>query len=480
MRWLGEFLFVPVEPRRRSQVAFALFLLLLYVGGVVHWVYYFHGGQMTFQAYDWPKEYSYYSTLKQAVTEGRIPYHIDHPFQGTNRFMSIPETVISPQIILLRWLSVGQFILVNFLFLYSLFFAGCVLLMRRFRLPPFAFLVLFTLAGFNGHITAHLAVGHSMWGGFFLLPFFALEMLNLAEGKASLGVVGRTALVLFAMFMQGSFHIVIWCWMFLAFMAAGTWRLARPVVGIVGLSALLSAFRLIPDLFTFAGFSFPYLGGYPSLQDLFAGLTVIRQVNYTHIGGFFGTLGWQEYDAFIGLGGLAFVLIFGIYFRIKKDPAYSGLRFAALDVPIVMMVLLSINDTYAVLARLPLFAVERVSSRFIIIPLVILIVLGSIRFGQWLPGISRSTGAKVLLGAIYIDLATSLAIHNFNWRISRIENNHPKELYDGIYHIITMPDSRYVFLVNLGIAITILTLAVVLLRWIYPRFFVKAKPKLTA
>jgi hypothetical protein len=90
-----------------------------------------------------------------------------------------------------------------------------------FQVTPFAFLILFTLAGFNGYITAHLAVGHSMWGGFFLLPFFALEALSLAEEKTSPGVITRMALVLFGMLLQDSFHMFIWCCMFLAFMAAG-------------------------------------------------------------------------------------------------------------------------------------------------------------------------------------------------------------------------------------------------------------------
>jgi hypothetical protein len=51
-----------------------------------------------------------------------------------------------------------------------------------------------------------------------------------------------------------------------------------------------------------------------------------------------------------------------------------------------------------------------------------------------------------------------------------MENSFPKVLYDGIYHIITLPDSKYVVLVNLGIIITVLTLAAVVFIWIYPRF----------
>jgi hypothetical protein len=465
IKWLGEFLFIPIGTERRSRILASAILLLIFIGGAVHWVYFFHQGKMTFQANDWPKEYSYYSALQQAVIEGRLPFHIDHPFQNTYRFLANPEIVLSPQIILLRWLDVGQFVLANTLIMYTLFFLGCLLLMRRFRLPLFAFLTLFTLAGFNGYITSHLAAGHSMWNGYFLLPLFGLTLLDMISLEPSRGVIFKVALVLFGIFLQGSFHMLVWCWIFLAFLAVGSWRLIKPVVSVIVLSVLLSAFRLIPAVLTYNQFSFPYISGYPDVRVLWEALTVIRQIDYTHLGGFSGTLAWYEYDAYIGLAGAAFILVFGLVYRIIKGEEWDDLRFPSLDIPIIMLIFLSINYSFAVIARLnlPLLAGERVASRFIAIPLVILLILATLRFGRFLPNIKRSNGARVLLGVIYLDLLSSIMIHNYNWRISRIENYYPKVLTGGVYHIISMPDPEYLISFWVGLGITIATLVGILL-----------------
>ncbi len=465
VKWLGEFLFVPVDKSMRSRVLAGIFLLLVFLGGVTHWVYFFHGGQMTFQANDWPKEYSYYTVLQQSVKELRLPFHMDHPFQGTYRFLANPEVVLSPQVILLRWLSVGQFVLANTLIMYTLFFIGCLLIMRKFDLPPFAFLVMVLLAGFNGYITAHLAAGHSMWNGFFLLPFFALLLIELVSQKPTVGIVIKLSLVLFGMFLQGSFHMVVWCWMFLVFLAAASWRLIKPVLGVLGGSLVLAAVRLIPTLMTFSGFSFPYISGYPDLHMLWDALTELRTIDTTHLGGFFGTLGWQEYDAYIGLAGVMFVLVFGIVYRLKKGEEWDAFRFQPLDVPIILLTFLSVNYSFAVLAKLnlPLVAGERVASRFIIIPLTMLIILGGLRFGQFLPKVSRSIGAKVLLVALFLDLVTAIGLHSYNWRISRMENSYPKVLVDMAYHILDVPDPGYVAGFWVGVVITSLGLVGVIL-----------------
>jgi len=469
-----EFLFVPLGSGSLSRTLAVVFFCLVFAGGIVHWFYFLHGGEMTFQAFDWTREYSLYSVIQAAVRQMRIPYFVDHPFFYTERFIAIPDTNLSPQVFLLNWLDIPQFILANALFMYSLFFAGCLLLMRRYRLPPFAFLAMVTLAGLNGTITAHLAVGHSMWIGVLLLPFFAYTVLEIvqqdAEARSAKPAV-LLGLVLFGMFLQGALHLMIWCWMFLGFLALGSWRYLKPVATALALSVLLSSFRFIPAVLTFQNFGYDYISGFPSLGDLWAGLTRIRDLEYPHIGGFFGTLGWHEYDVFIGLVGVAFLVGFGIYLRVKKDPALDSIRFAPLDVPIILVTLLSINYAYLVVARLPIPLVnsERVSSRFLIVPLVMLIVLSSIRFGWFLPTIRRSAGAQTLFLAAYVVLVTDLGMHSFTWRLGRMENQFPHVPYTMAYHIVHQVDPGYVASVNFGIALSLATLAGVLLCLARPR-----------
>jgi hypothetical protein len=88
--------------RRRIGAPTVIILVVLFAAGLLHWLLFFHSGNMSFNAHDWQKEYTYYSVLKEAIQTGAIPYHVTVAFHGTNRFLALPETNLSPQILLLR------------------------------------------------------------------------------------------------------------------------------------------------------------------------------------------------------------------------------------------------------------------------------------------------------------------------------------------------------------------------------------------
>ena len=81
---------------------------------------------------------------------------------------------ISPQVLLLRFLDPATYVLVNIWIFYAIGFLALLLLRRRYHLSLAAFLPMYLLFSFNGHITAHLVVGHLEWVGYFLLPLFCL------------------------------------------------------------------------------------------------------------------------------------------------------------------------------------------------------------------------------------------------------------------------------------------------------------------
>jgi len=170
----------PAAPagERRRALAPALALAFLYLTGVVHWLLFFNLASAAFRGpsfsvEDWPKEYRYYSILQQAVRGDRVPFYVSRPIH-TRKFLALPEVSWSPQLLLLRFMPVGAFVVANTLLLYSAGFAGLLLIRRRYSLGLLPFAFLFAIFAFNGHVTAHLAVGHSMWVGYFLLPFVLL------------------------------------------------------------------------------------------------------------------------------------------------------------------------------------------------------------------------------------------------------------------------------------------------------------------
>jgi hypothetical protein len=438
----------------------------LYILGCYHWVRFFHHGSMSFKAYDWSKEWTYFAVFQQALSQGQVPFHISQPFHYTHRFLGLPETLLSPQILLVPFLRVDHFILMNTLLLYSAGFVGLNWLRRRYRLGLLAFTALFLLFNFNGYITSHLAVGHSMWNGYFLLPFYVFFVLELIEAQVPARLTSlKLALVLFAMMLQGSFHMVIWCWLFLGLLVICNPRYWRAGLAALGWSGALCLFRLVPAAVTFWGFKeYTFISGYPSLADLFDALVIMKDHRAPQIGGMFGALGWWEYDVYVGLLGFAGLVYFGVYRRFDRSGALCAWRYAELDLPLLFMTVLSINYWYAFIAKLPipLFNGERVASRFFIIPMVLLMVLAAMRMQRVLEAKRLTFKGQALIAVALGQLFFGLAMHSYLWRIGRLERDFRDEVISLNVDIVYLGDPLYKGAV---IASALVSLAV-LVAWV--------------
>ncbi len=139
-------------------------MLALYVIGMLVWGFFLGWGEIPFEAHDWNQEWGFYTILQEAIRSGRLPLHTSPAAYATRRFLAIPQTSLSPQILLLSFMGIGRFILVNTWLHFTLGFVGCLLLGRSYRLSPLVFGFTVMLFSLNGHITAQIAVGHSMCG----------------------------------------------------------------------------------------------------------------------------------------------------------------------------------------------------------------------------------------------------------------------------------------------------------------------------
>jgi hypothetical protein len=428
--------------RRRRPWAEAAAIVVLWAAGVAHWVVFFGVGRgIPFEVADWPKEYRYYAALRQALGEARVPYYVTRPIHETRKLLALPELTWSPQIVLLRVLDVPAFVTANTVLLYSAGFAGCLLLRRRYGLSALPFTLLVLVACFNGHLTAHLAVGHSMWAGTLLLPLFGLLVLEIVEDPTARRAPLLLALVLFAMTMQGAFHAFVWCVLFLLLILAFHAQGRRAVVRALVWTFVLSACRLVPPAIVLLGRrQQPFLSGYPGLGDLVEALVRVRTVAEPLRGGRFGALGWWEYDAYVGAAALVWLLWFGIVRRLRETRSATAAEDAgaararwALDGPMAILALLSLDDVYYPLnaAGLPLLSTQRVSSRFVLVPLVLLAVLAAARAQADLQRGQRRL--RLLLAMAVVLTAASLATHSWTWRVAAVEAAwppapHPRDL----------------------------------------------------
>lgn len=437
-----------------------LWSAILYLLGLVHWGYFLNWGVVPFDLHDWTQAGAYFSFLRQAALSNQLPLHIGSTLSTTERYLARPDTLVSPHYYLLRLLEPGPFTLANLLLLFSVGFVGLLLLKRRYNLSPAAFTVLFALFNFNGNLTAHTAVGHTVWTGYYFLPFFALLVLKAVEGETpGWRWALLVALTLFAMALQGSFHFVLWCLIFLLAWGVFSPKFLLPALKAAASSLLLGLFRLLPPAVEFIGGGKDFISGFPTVADLFPAMLTLKYPAEA-LAGPFKSLGWWEVDAYVGLLGFAFLAFFGLYRTWERGGARRGLL-----APIAVLTFLSIGQVYALVNRLPipLTDSERVSSRFFILPLVLLAVLGSIHLQEFLSGRGRAGLSERLFGlGLLALLLHDLFQHSRLWRVTEMYSLFTSTPVDIRAAVTNHPDPPYFTALVVGAAVSLLTFFILL------------------
>lgn len=398
-----------------------IWLGFLLITGLILWGYFLNFGDIPFDYHDWAEVNApRIAFLKDAVTKGALPLHMPDTsaLRGvTDRFMALPDVILSPQIILLKWLSVGDFILVHTWLLFSIGFLGLFAIKKHFHLSLFSFTWLFFLFFFNGHILSHYSVGHVTWGGYFLFSWFIWLVFCLLDGEKSWTWVGRTAFLLFFIFLQGSFHQFVWCVIFLAILAVTKFSVLIPILKAGILACLLSAIRMIPPALQMGAFDDDFLGGYGTpLVMAKALMRIISPADSLNAEKTGAVLGWWEFDMYVGIAGTVFLIFFGIQWLLQRKKEHG---FPVLIFPLAALVFFSIRNFYQIIrfTQIPLFSGERVSARFLILPVVFLIVMACTALQNNLQ-IRKFHRLKILLSSLLlVILIMELWNHISAWKV---------------------------------------------------------------
>jgi len=419
---------------------------------------------------DWPKEFRYYAVLRQAVVEARLPLFVSRPILAGRKLLALPELNTTPMVLLLAVLSTPAYVIADTLLAYTAGFAGLLWLRRRYGLGPLPWAFLFLLYFFNGHLVAHMAVGHSMWAAHFLLPFFVLGVLELVEGGRA-GTPVLLALVLFAILLRGGIHLFAWCVVFLALLAFFNPRRIRAVALALLGAGVLGAVKLAPAAFLARHWQAAFLSGFASPRDLWAALVWIRSAAEPQHGGVFGRVSWWEYDTYVGPCGLALLLAYGIALA-WRQPALAGRAERGLYGPMAVMAALSLGDTYLVISMtpIPLLNAERVGARLLLLPLLVLGTIAALRMQglrpppQW--GRKRAVLLHALVAAAVAATAAGMGAHAWAWRVQALQSLLPARR--GLMNVELVPppsplagtDLGYVAVVALSAAVSLSGLAV--------------------
>jgi len=406
-----------------------LSLLLLVAAGIIHWNHFFGPEPLAFDFEDWPKERCYLDLLREAVTTRTVPLHMDANLQMTQRFLALPETMLAPHIVLLRWMTNQQFVCFHITLLCLIGLAGCWALARRFNWNAFVLLVFGTVFAFNGFITCRLAVGHFMWAGYYFFPWMLLATLRLMEETGTVQRRLELSGVMAALFLVGSFHLAVWWMLFLGVLALARPKLLVPVGIALALSAFLGMFRIAPAAITFGGVNREFATGYPDLLVLARALVTSLNYDTPFVQTSTASLGWWEFDHFVGLPAVAFAL----YFALKKPaPGITepyAIDHSALLVAAGTLAVFSLSRFYAPItnAPFPLFNSERVTTRFISVSFIVLLFSACTRCSR--ESKRLSPGWQILALSLLIQTGIELAGHSAAWRPALLEATHGPSSY---------------------------------------------------
>lgn len=463
-----ETFFIP-EPQRRTRGLTAAWILAIYVLGGLWFGYFFNWGDHSLFFQDWalitgPR----LQFLRDAAKSGQLPLHISDPSTmhgATTRYLSVPDTLISPQYLLMMRTSVQRFQLLNVLLLYSLGYAGLLLLARRLRLSLFTFALLAFLYNFNGNLLAHLAVGHATWVGYFLFSWFILLIYQLIDGDASWRWCLELSVLMLVIWLQGAFHQYLWLLFFLALVGIFVPGKLRLVLRAGIFVLLISAIRILPAILLYGRYNAEYISGFLSLGDLWADMvTIIGPNHYPYSPPLLEGIGAWEVNTFIGLLGALWMLYFGVFRGLfsKVSPTRR------LMLPLSALLLLSMGWFFGYLRVLPipLLQGERVGTRIVSVVLAFLLVIAAEQCQRWLDGPARELAAErpFIQVGLFIGLAQTIMelwINAYDWKVSSGE-----KIFDWVYYEMdrwkvqnNWNDRIYLWLILGGLAISLLTAA---------------------
>jgi hypothetical protein len=273
------------------------------------------------------------------------------------------------------------------------------------------------------------------------------------------------AVLLFAMWINGSFHQVVWLIIFLLLLAPALGRQwLTPIKGI-GAALWLNLIRLVPAAIISSSLSqsYDFYGGYLSLQSVVDSLVTVNPPAPDPFGPVW-TQQWWEVSLYVGAAGAAFLLIFGLVRWLQRRD--QNQRYFAMAVPMLVIGLFSLGSVYRFVRvlEIPLINGERVTSRMLVVPFLFLLVIGVIELQRWLED-HPIQPILALAGVVLLAVETNDLWKNYSlWRLEyalRIFENHP--LHPELWYAVTRPDPQYVQAIEWGLAGTLITAVLLIL-----------------
>ena len=165
-------------------------------------------------------------------------------------------------------------------------------------------------------------------------------------------------------------------------------------------------------------------------------------------------------DVYVGLLGLAFLLFFGVYRTIRAGDRGAG-SYGGLLAPVFAMTVLSLGKIFQpiTLLPIPLLSAERVSSRFMILPVVMVLTLAGIQLDRLLRTKRLNFGSQLTVLLAVAILAHDLFQHARLWRVENMARLFQRMPVDIRAQVLSRSDPAYVAALLIGLGVAVLALA---------------------
>ena len=413
----------------------------LYAGGLAYWYFFYFRGAPSITHGDWLKEQLYLDTIRMALQMGRVPWLWEEAFyHGVTFFMANAEVAYTPDVLLLPFISNNTYFYLHQCIFFTIGFYSLNRIAKEIQLGTLSYLFLYLVFNFNGYITSHISEGHFQWTGYYLIPAFLYALYKRTEIFVSFSRSDVVAgLILGLLFCNGSFHIVAWLslftLMFFLFQFHGWGRLLL----ILGVGYGIGLFRIIPALLYFPPSAIQGIqSGYTDLILLLNALTQLRGHGY----GETTVMGWWEYSLYVGFSGF-FILICGTYAGLQKQFQRQTINWPWI-IATALIFLLALGNTWGILStlRLPFGTIERVSTRFIVIPFLICAIFSAYVLNDFLTK-KRSKRIDFFVGALLLCLSADLFFQLLNWSLGTTQIAAGGAKVIPAINILDTPNDRY-------------------------------------
>ncbi len=489
----------------------SVILIGLYLIGVLHWYLFMNWGKGTFFAFDWICIHQWLDVIKQAFAQKVIPYHASYyveEFYSKNfiwgdRYFATPYVIMSPQVFLLVFLSVKQFLTLQLILIYSIGFWAACQWCKKLNLSKAASVFLIVLLCFNGSLPGRMGVGHLQLTAYMLIPLYLLILYRFVELQKSSFSENFLHSLTFAFFiffviLQGSLHtahqMIQVALVFFLFYYRQFFYFILSLVGM----ALLSFYYIIPNaLFSsytssehaqsyfrtvFCGFGVTAgRSGIPIVADhglgkiinlvyhIWEGLTISFNASFDAT--------W-EYSLYVSLLGVLFI-VSGAYVVLKKQNSLGQFLRNQWRILAVMgiFILLSLSCTERLVFSLiqkihPIPAVDRLPCRLMLYPFYTVIIFAALGFDGIFKLFSKNIASFtkwMSLGVLFL----LLMANSYGWSFAQTTARYVPPVNDPAgwpFHFMTViynrpEDARYISVVNMSYLVTLI--AVVALGVLY-------------